>query len=209
MRLVGGAVEVKNRLLGNRRSKLPKNIYPICWSPTSLQSNQNPQGVSHSAAKTQSSVSALNCEALIWGWQRDFRQSVGNAIQMFKIVSSMGIVKTKRKVSWMVTPQNSSNGDLRRLFIVHSIWRYFLTESFIVLSFNWKYLTYDKLSWLTMSWTPPKCSFQIYNPLHGSTEQVSELWVGWRTGDNLQRPFLMASSAFISTTPCLQHQGSH
>lgn len=37
--MVGGVVEVKDGMLGSRRSKLPKNIYPHSLSPTSHRLN--------------------------------------------------------------------------------------------------------------------------------------------------------------------------
>lgn len=68
-KLAGGAVKVEVGVLG-RRSKLPKNMYPNSSSPTShtqlgAMQHRSSQGMSHSAARTQSSTPVLYSEALI------------------------------------------------------------------------------------------------------------------------------------------------
>lgn len=82
--LVGGAVDVKGGVLGSGRSRLIKSTYPTSSSPASCRSNWGPQGESHNASRTQSSMSAFDSEALVRGWQSDFRHSAGNAIQCLR-----------------------------------------------------------------------------------------------------------------------------
>lgn len=186
-------VHGKAWVLGYRRIRSTKTINPNnCSSTTEHRLHWGPQGENHSAARKQCSILALCSGVLIqWLWN-NFRQSAGNAIQMFKKVSNMRIIKLSTSQLNGDSVKFKRWGPTETDFTGHSIFWYFSTESFTVLSFNWKHLTYYKLSWIAPSWTPPKCSFQIYEPLQGPAGTGTQSrGFRWKTDNNLQRTCLM------------------